>query len=64
MQHFSSDGIEIAFVDEGEGDPILLVHGFASNLAVNWRATGWIDLLKRDGRRVIAMDVRGHGESG
>jgi pimeloyl-ACP methyl ester carboxylesterase len=63
MQRFSSDGFEIAFIDEGEGDPILLIHGFASNLGVNWRATGWIDVLRRDGRRVIAMDVRGHGES-
>ncbi len=64
MQRFISDGIEIAFVDEGEGEPILLIHGFASNLGVNWRATGWIDVLKADGRRVIAFDVRGHGESG
>jgi pimeloyl-ACP methyl ester carboxylesterase len=63
MQRFSSEGVEIAFIDEGEGDPILLIHGFASNLVVNWRATGWIDVLKRDGRRVIAFDVRGHGES-
>jgi pimeloyl-ACP methyl ester carboxylesterase len=63
MQRFSSDGVEIAFIDEGAGDPILLIHGFASNLGVNWRATGWIDVLKRDGRRVIALDVRGHGES-
>ena len=63
MQRFSSDGVEIAFIDEGEGDPILLIHGFASNLGVNWRATGWIDILKRNRRRVIALDVRGHGES-
>ena len=60
-QHFTSDGIDIAYLDEGEGEPILLIHGFASNLAVNWGATGWIDTLKRAGRRVIAMDVRGHG---
>jgi pimeloyl-ACP methyl ester carboxylesterase len=64
MQHFSSDGVDIAFIDEGEGDPVLLVHGFASNLGVNWRATGWIDVLRGDRRRVIALDVRGHGESG
>src|SRR5258708_32696471 len=64
MLRFSSDDVEIAFVDEGNGDPILLIHGFASNLGVNWRVTGWIDTLKRDGRRVIAFDVRGHGESG
>ena len=61
--HFSSDGVDIAFIDEGEGDPILLIHGFASNLAVNWVGTGWVETLKRHGMRVIAMDVRGHGQS-
>lgn len=61
---FQSDGIDIAYIDEGEGEPILLIHGFASNLMVNWRSTGWIDALKRAGRRVIAFDNRGHGGSG
>lgn len=61
---FRSEGIDIAFIDEGEGEPILLIHGFASNLAVNWRSTGWIDALKRAGRRVLAFDNRGHGGSG
>lgn len=61
---FQSDGVEIAYVDEGEGDPILLIHGFGSNLTVNWRSTGWIDTLTRDGRRVVAFDNRGHGASG
>ena len=56
IQHFSSDGVEIAFFDTGEGEPILLIHGFASNLVVNWGATGWIDTLKNAERRVIAMD--------
>jgi pimeloyl-ACP methyl ester carboxylesterase len=63
LEHFSSDGVDIAFLDSGEGEPILLIHGFASNHVVNWGATGWIDTLKRDGRRVVAMDVRGHGKS-
>jgi pimeloyl-ACP methyl ester carboxylesterase len=63
MPHFSSDGVDIAFLDDGEGEPILLIHGFASNIAVNWGATGWIDTLRSAGRRVIAMDVRGHGRS-
>ena len=63
LAHFSSDGVDIAFLDGGEGDPILLIHGFASNHVVNWGATGWIDTLKRAGRRVVAMDVRGHGRS-
>ena len=29
---FDSDGLEIAYIDEGEGEPILLIHGFASNI--------------------------------
>ena len=63
MQHFSSSGIDIAYIDEGEGDPILLIHGFASNLTVNWIDTGWVRTLKKAGFRVIAYDNRGHGES-
>jgi pimeloyl-ACP methyl ester carboxylesterase len=64
MHHFQSDGVDIAYIDEGQGDPILLIHGFASNAQVNWVDTGWVRHLVRDGRRVIAMDNRGHGHSG
>src|SRR4029079_11816098 len=64
MQSCQSDGVTIAFVDEGEGDPILLIHGFASNVAANWRDPGWINSLTQAGRRVIAFDNRGHGLSG
>jgi pimeloyl-ACP methyl ester carboxylesterase len=63
VKHFQSDGIDIAFVDEGEGDPILLLHGFGSNITVNWRSTGWIDTLIQAGRRIVAFDNRGHGGS-
>ena len=31
-----TSGVEIAYIDEGEGEPILLIHGFGSNHAVNW----------------------------
>ncbi|MCV0424984.1 MAG: alpha/beta hydrolase [Roseibium sp.] len=63
MQQFEFDGVRIAYLDEGEGDPILLIHGFASNKQVNWQYPGWVDLLVKDGRRVIAVDNRGHGDS-
>ncbi len=63
MQKFNSAGVEIAFSDEGQGAPVLLIHGFASNGRVNWQATGWTKVLLEAGYRVIAIDNRGHGES-
>jgi pimeloyl-ACP methyl ester carboxylesterase len=63
MQRFEHDGVEIAFHDHGEGEPIVLVHGFASTAEVNWIHPGWVATLARAGRRVIAPDVRGHGTS-
>lgn len=54
---------DISYLDEGEGQVILLVHGFGSNKEVNWVNTGWINLLIENGYRVIAMDNRGHGQS-
>ncbi|MGH6926397.1 MAG: alpha/beta fold hydrolase [Propylenella sp.] len=64
MLRFDSDGVEIAFIDEGEGPATLLIHGFASNHRVNWVSTSWVTHLTAAGRRVIAFDNRGHGESG
>ena len=63
MSSFMSDGIELAYLDEGSGDPVLLIHGFASNMTVNWVDTGWVRFLVREGYRVIAIDNRGHGRS-
>ncbi|MGH6734900.1 MAG: alpha/beta fold hydrolase [Methyloceanibacter sp.] len=63
MQSFDSDGVRIAYMDEGEGEPILLIHGFASNVLTNWIDPRWVRALKESGRRVIAYDNRGHGQS-
>jgi pimeloyl-ACP methyl ester carboxylesterase len=63
MPSFHNGAVEIAYLDEGEGDPILLVHGFASSKNVNWVYPGWVSELQKNGRRVIALDNRGHGES-
>ena len=63
MARFANGGVEIAYLDEGDGEPIVLVHGFASTKEVNWVQPGWVATLTRDGRRVIALDNRGHGAS-
>ena len=63
MPRFRHDGVEIAFIDEGGGEPIVLIHGFASNAATNWLHPGWIGTLTKAGRRAIALDIRGHGAS-
>jgi pimeloyl-ACP methyl ester carboxylesterase len=63
VQCFDSAGVEIAYGVEGEGEPILLIHGFASNGRINWSATGWVRFLIERGRQVIAIDNRGHGFS-
>ncbi|WP_026606633.1 alpha/beta fold hydrolase [Methylocapsa acidiphila] len=68
MLEFFSPDARLAFVDEppaagGRGEPILLIHGFASNHAVNWYFPQWVKTLTEAGRRVIAFDNRGHGRS-
>ena len=63
MPRFHHGPVEIDFLDEGEGEPIVLVHGFASNKEVNWVEPGWVAALAGAGRRVIALDNRGHGAS-
>jgi len=63
MPHFESDGLRIHYEIHGEGDPVLLLHGFASNGRVNWVSTSWTKRLSDAGFQAIVMDHRGHGES-
>ncbi len=63
MQKFNSAGVTLAYEVWGQGKPVLLIHGFASNAYVNWRDTGWVKALTDAGYQAIAIDNRGHGES-
>ncbi len=68
MQSFVGQGLKIAYIDVPAsapdlGEPIILLHGFASNHAVNWVNTQWVKTLSEAGRRVVALDNRGHGAS-
>jgi len=68
MLEFVHQGARLAFIDErpaaqSRGNPVLLIHGFASTHAVNWVFPQWVRTLTEAGRRVIAFDNRGHGRS-
>lgn len=63
MQFFTHDGFDLGYIDQGEGEPVLLIHGFASTHMVNWVSPGWVKTLTDAGYRTIALDNRGHGVS-
>ena len=63
MSKTQINGVMISYDVLGEGLPIVLLHGFASNRIFNWDTSGWYDYLISKGRQVIAPDLRGHGES-
>ncbi len=44
--------------------PVLLLHGFSSSSKLNWEDSGWLAALREAGRRVITVDLPGHGRSG
>lgn len=67
MATFQSGGLSLAYddirpADSGAGT-VVLVHGFATSRAENWRRLGWYGAFERKGYRVAALDLRGHGQS-
>ncbi|UKY53609.1 alpha/beta fold hydrolase [Streptomyces inhibens] len=52
--------ITVGYEDEGSGDPLVLVHGHPFDRSM-WRPQ--IAHFSRSGRRVIAPDLRGYGQS-
>ena len=59
---FESDGLQIYYESHGEGTPMILVHGWGTDMQTNWVTNGWVEALQVT-RQVILIDVRGHGES-
>jgi pimeloyl-ACP methyl ester carboxylesterase len=62
-QTFDSHGVRIHYVEEGRGEPVILIHGFTSSVERQWMNTGVFSALAKR-YRVIAFDNRGHGKSG
>jgi pimeloyl-ACP methyl ester carboxylesterase len=70
-QSFDSNGVKIHYIVEGQGEPVVLIHGFTADIDKNWR-TGFIPGSENGPKiipalaknyQVIALDNRGHGKS-
>ena len=59
----SFDGVKIYYEVQGQGPPVLLLHGFASTLGM-WQGTPLYRELLAQGHQVVALDLRGNGQSG
>ncbi len=62
-EYFDSNGCKIHYRVEGNGPPLVLIHGYAVNADLNWRWNGMIKKLRKH-FTVISFDHRGHGLSG
>jgi pimeloyl-ACP methyl ester carboxylesterase len=65
-KNFDSEGMKIAYLDEGHGEVVVLLHGFSGSTPERWTKvpftqTQFLPALK--GYRVLAPDHRGHGKS-
>src|SRR5580658_7526298 len=59
---FDSAGVKIHYIVEGQGEPVILIHGYAASAITNWGTPGVIKKLAEN-YQVIALDNRGHGQS-
>jgi pimeloyl-ACP methyl ester carboxylesterase len=62
-QLITRDGLRLVYDVVGEGPTVLLHHGFAADARINWGQPGIVAALAARGRRVVALDARGHGRS-
>jgi pimeloyl-ACP methyl ester carboxylesterase len=58
---FDSHGVKLYYVEQGAGEPVVLLHGRTTNVDL-WSATGVLQHLTTS-YRVVAFDARGHGKS-
>src|SRR5215468_686286 len=59
---FDANGVKLHYIVEGEGEPVVLIHGLSASARINWQMPGIVSLLSKK-YKVIALDMPGHGES-
>lgn len=62
-QFSSFDGTNKSYTDDGEGEPVLLIHRFIVDGSVNYGRSELKSELLSNGYRVIIPDLRGNGRS-
>lgn len=62
-QFFDANGVRIRYIEQGTGEPVVLLHGFLGNAERTWVTSEVFQQLAKH-YRVIAVDCRGHGKSG
>lgn len=60
---FDSNGVQIRYVEDGAGPPVVMLHGYTGTLDRHFIANGVFAAIAKD-HRAIAMDLRAHGKSG
>lgn len=61
MPWADNKGLRIWYEARGEGEPLVLLHGFTSSSA-HWKVYGYASALEKS-HRVVLIDLRGHGKS-
>ena len=57
------DGVRLAWHELGQGEPVVLLHGYISSADMNWIRFGHAAKVAEKGFRVIMPDLRAHGQS-
>src|SRR5262245_42105710 len=58
----TKDGVKIHYLVQGQGTPVILIHGYTGSAEGNWFRNGIAQALAVN-HRVVALDCRNHGKS-
>ena len=57
-----SNGVNLRYIEQGAGEPVVLIHGFGGSADDPWVKAGILQALAKN-HRVLALDCRGFGQS-